>query len=160
MPVSNEVNIINRIRDILIEPLSEDDFDSVLDLERESFTAEDRLDRESLEEFYRGFREGIFKIISGGNFTGYFLLLVNDGDGYIESIAIGKRYRNQGYGLLALKYILNKFDDMGIKKISLHVRTDNRAAIELYEKEGFFRDGVAEGFYTDGKPAYVYTRTL
>lgn len=146
--------------DLSVEPVTGDDFDSILELERESFREEDQLDRESLEEFHREYSEGICKIISGETLSGYFLIFIDKGEGYIESIAIGKNFRNRGYGLFALRFIIDKFRSMGIKKISLHVRTDNSAAIGLYMKEGFKMTGTAEGFYPDGKTAYIYSMSI
>lgn len=151
---------INRISDISMESVSRDDFDFILDLERESFNVQDQLDRESLEEFFCDYSDGIYKILSGGIPAGYFLLLIDNGEGYIESIAIGKEFRKRGLGLTALRFIVNKFNSMGIKKISLHVRTDNHAAIYLYEKEGFMKTEIVDSFYPDGKPAFIYTLDL
>ncbi len=154
------MNGINRVSDISIEPVSREDFEFILDLERESFTVHDQLDRDTLEEFFCGFSDGIYKILSGGIPAGYVLLLVENGEGYIESIAIGNEFRNRGLGLMALRFSINKFRSMAVKKISLHVRTENHAAICLYEKEGFSKTGAVDGFYPDGKPAFIYTLNL
>ena len=42
----------------------------------------------------------------------------------------------------------------GRGEISLEVKTDNRAAVELYEKEGFTVSGVRQGYYEDGAGAF------
>lgn len=50
-------------------------------------------------------------------------------------------YRGQGIGTELLRACLDKARTKGIKRIDLEVRADNDAAISLYEKFGFSREG-------------------
>jgi len=143
---------------VIFRPVTENDFDDILKLEEASFNSYDRLDRKTLIELYEEFREGFYAIISGNVTAGYSVFLIENGSGYIESIAIRNNYRHRGLGLTALKFMIKCITDMNIKEINLHVRFDNREAISLYEKEGFVKKEIIEGFYTDGEPAYLYTR--
>lgn len=143
---------------VIFKPASENDFDEILRLEEESFNSYDRLDRETLLELFTEFREGFNIIIADGEAAGYSVFLIEDGDGYIESIAVNSNYRRRGLGILALKYMMNCLKDRGFKNVNLHVRMDNIAAMSLYEKEGFVRTGIVPGFYKDGESAYLYSR--
>lgn len=135
----------------------ENDFDEILRLEAESFNSFDRLDRETLAELFSEFREGFYIIKDKDTVAGYSVFLIEDGEGYIESIAIDKKFRRQGIGLHALRFMIKRMAEMGFKTVKLHVRVDNLPAISLYEKNGFMRIGMKEGFYIDGKPAFIYS---
>jgi len=148
------------VNDLLFRPVTPADFSNILELEKTSFPEQDQLNTDDLYEFYDGYRDGMYMLILGGALIGYIIFFIENGSGYIESIAIDNQHRKSGYGLLALRFIIRKFMEIGIARVSLHVRTDNTAAVRLYEKEGFTKEGYAEHFYTDGKPAYVYSRRL
>jgi RimJ/RimL family protein N-acetyltransferase len=51
--------------------------------------------------------------------------------------------RNHGYGTETLQLLLRyAFQDLGLHRVSLHVFSTNEAAIRLYEKAGFVREGT------------------
>lgn len=140
------------------KPATEDDFEEILMLEEESFNLYDRLDRETLTEMFSEFREGFYITKADDVTAGYSVFLIEDGAGYIESIAISNNYRRRGLGRRTLEFMMKCIIDMGLKDINLHVRMENISAMALYEKEGFVRTGIVSGFYTDGEPAYLYSK--
>jgi RimJ/RimL family protein N-acetyltransferase len=74
-------------------------------------------------------------------------------------IGIGQReYRGYGYGGDAMALILTfAFDEMNLHRISLTVFGYNTAAIRLYERLGFTREGVAREFlHRDGQRFDMY----
>ena len=143
---------------VIFKSATENDFEDILRLEAESFNLYDRLDRETLIELFAEFRKGFYTITVNGVVAGYSVFLIEDGAGYIESIAISNKYRRRGLGQLALKFMLKCIIDMGINDINLHVRMDNFPAISLYEKEGFAKKEIVPGFYKDGESAYLYSK--
>lgn len=67
-------------------------------------------------------------------------------------ISVLKKYHNQGVGRVMMEALIEKAKEYNKTKIELDVRSDNKAAIHLYEKCGFKIEGVREdGFYVDGK---------
>lgn len=60
------------------------------------------------------------------------------------SIGIGEaRHRGRGYGLEAMTLLLRfAFDELNLHRLSLTVFSYNEAAIALYERLGFVREGV------------------
>jgi len=61
--------------------------------------------------------------------------------------------RSKGYSKEALTLTLNfAFNNLGLHRVFLSVREDNVAAIGLYEKMGFIREGILrDSIYKDGK---------
>ena len=144
---------------VIFKPVEENDFGMILKLEEDSFNIYDRLDKETLIELFSEFSEGFYKIVIDELMVGYSVFLIEDGAGYIESIAITESYRRRGLGLLALRFMIKSMMSMGLKEINLHVRIDNKGAMALYEKEGFMRKEIVEKFYKDEEPAYLYSAT-
>lgn len=69
---------------------------------------------------------------------------------YIASIAVLPKYRGFGIGKAALEEILARYN----APYHLHVSTDNKLAIQLYEKYGFTIDHTAKAWYASGNDAY------
>lgn len=71
-------------------------------------------------------------------------------------IGVVAEYRSQGIGKKLLVSCINKAQENGISRITLHVRADNEKAIGLYTSVGFQTEGVMrnymliDGTYYDG----------
>ncbi len=60
-----------------------------------------------------------------------------DGSYEFTDLFIADNYRNQGYGDKAVKAILSHFAAKGATALHMQVHKDNKAAIHIYEKNGF-----------------------
>ena len=69
-------------------------------------------------------------------------------EGEILNIAVDEKYRRAGIGKALLYSLLKSFPDE-IEKVYLEVRSENSAAIALYEKTGFERCGLRKRYYAD-----------
>jgi RimJ/RimL family protein N-acetyltransferase len=67
-------------------------------------------------------------------------------------ISVARDYWGLGIGGYLLRYLINWARAGGmVRKINLHVRADNLAAMHLYEKHGFVQEGrVTREFYLHG----------
>lgn len=61
--------------------------------------------------------------------------------------------RGKGHGTDAVRLLLDfAFRDLNLRRVYLHVFCDNAAAVRVYEKAGFVREGLLRGAaYVDGK---------
>jgi len=61
--------------------------------------------------------------------------------------------RGQGYGMEAVRLLQEfAFKDLNLHRVYLHVFSTNKAAIRLYEKVGFVREGLLrQAAYIDGR---------
>jgi len=139
------------------KPATEDNFEEIIKLEEESFNEYDRLDMNTLVDLFSLFKDGIHMFTHNNETIGYSVFFIEKGAGYIESISVSPDHRNKGIGKQALLFIIEQLKEKGIKIINLHVRTDNKEAISLYEKIGFIKNGTVDDIYTDGAPAYFYS---
>ncbi|QDH69779.1 GNAT family N-acetyltransferase [Marilutibacter alkalisoli] len=73
-------------------------------------------------------------------------------------MAVAKRRRGQGIGTRLLQSVIETAERWhGVRRLELEVYTDNAAAIALYERHGFVREGHARGYaLRDGAYVDVY----
>ncbi len=59
----------------------------------------------------------------------------------VLTLAVAEPFRRRGLARALLHAAYDWAEEVGVEKISLHVRANNRAAIRLYESEGFLLEG-------------------
>ena len=81
----------------------------------------------------------------------------NDGWGWVATIAVDPNFRRRGVGTA----VLHACESMlGVPRSRLTVRTSNKGAITLYEREGYQTIDVWRAYYNDGEDAIVMEKTL
>ncbi len=78
----------------------------------------------------------------------------------VYSLATRPEARGQGVGAALLEAAVVAARRRRCRVLRLEVRTDNAAAITLYEKLGYQRIGNYPHYYEDGADAWRYERTL
>lgn len=125
-----------------------EDLRRILVIEKESFG----VDAWSGECFQSSLVEPLFLVaVEGPSVCGY---AIATGQGELESIAVAKAKRSRGVARSLLQRIISRLRAKGVKKVSLMVRIDNRAAIGLYRAMGFVRVRRVNGYYQDGAPGW------
>ncbi|MFD5246347.1 ribosomal protein S18-alanine N-acetyltransferase [Amycolatopsis sp. NPDC058340] len=94
--------------------------------------------------------------------TGYAGLAVvgrrGDYEASIHTIGVAPEHQRKGIGTVLLKALLDRADELAAP-VFLEVRTDNDAAITLYERHGFERVGLRKRYYQpSGADAYTMAR--
>ena len=78
----------------------------------------------------------------------------------VYSLAARPEARGQGVGAALLEAAVGAARRHGCRALRLEVRTDNAAAISLYERLGYERIGSYRHYYEDGADAWRYERTF
>lgn len=82
--------------------------------------------------------------------VGYIICRQNFNVYHILNLCVVLNEQGKGYGKLLLQAVLDSLSkDPSILSVILEVRPSNLAAIALYEKFGFYRDAIKEGYYND-----------
>ena len=90
---------------------------------------------------------------------GYCGLYMAADEGEIINVAVCPKFRKKGIGDLLLTALIEEGHRNGVCRFFLEVRVSNAAAICLYEKHGFVRQGIRKNFYQDiHEDAYVMNR--
>ena len=64
----------------------------------------------------------------------------------IANFNVLDNYQNKGIGQELLDYLINKYYG-NVENITLEVKKDNLKAIHLYEKKGFIKKAIRQGYY-------------
>lgn len=81
-----------------------------------------------------------------GSVMGYAGLHVVLDEGYIDNVAVAEGFRRQGVADALLAMFL-KFGRANLAFLTLEVRKSNRAAIDLYLKNGFAQVAARKDYY-------------
>ena len=94
--------------------------------------------------------------VEGENVMGYCGCYMAADEAEIVNVAVRDDCRKQGIADKLLMKLTAYGNEYGVSRFFLEVRVSNEAAIHLYEKHGFIRQGVRRDFYKDiHEDAYV-----
>ena len=94
--------------------------------------------------------------VGGENVMGYCGCYMAADEAEIVNVAVRDNCRKQGIADKLLTELTAYGNEHGVSRFFLEVRVSNEAAIHLYEKHGFIRQGVRKDFYKDiHEDAYV-----
>ena len=133
---------------IRIGILKEDDIEEILELENECFVHP--WPRSAFEEMLSSQNACYYaaKDENGRLLGGAALFFICD-EGDITNVAVHGNYRNRGIATMLLRELIEDGRKKGIREFTLETRESNRAAIAVYEKNGFVVEGRRPGFYRD-----------
>jgi ribosomal-protein-alanine N-acetyltransferase len=80
--------------------------------------------------------------------------------GYIVTLDVAPAYRRAGVAGRLMEAVESAATAAENSWMSLHVFTENAAAIRFYESRGYGRRGLQRGFYGVGMDAYLYRKAL
>lgn len=141
--------------------MARSDLDGVMAVEEASFpTPWSRALFE--EEIGRAFSDAIV-VVGGpeGTVAGYAVCWTVGEESHLLNIAVRPDVRKKGIGRSLLRECIRRSVRAGGRRIFLEVRPTNRAALRMYEREGFRFVGIRRGYYTDtGEDAIVLARNI
>ena len=99
--------------------------------------------------------------VEGENVMGYCGCYMAADEAEIVNVAVRDDCRKQGIADKLLMELTAYGNEHGVSRFYLEVRVSNEAAIHLYEKHGFIRQGVRKYFYKDiHEDAYVMNHIM
>ena len=99
----------------------------------EIFTFEKRI-----QELIKKEKLKIFVVEFEGQYIGYCIVTVNNGQGEVDSIYIQAEYRNNKLGEQLMRKTLEWFKAHQCNEIRIKVAEGNESVLEFYRKYGFF----------------------
>lgn len=139
--------------DVLIEPASRADIDSIHRIESESFPAPWRREFFSSELDAAGRLNLVAK--RSGAVVGYVFAMWVFDEMHVNKIAVAASERRQGIALALMEQCLVFADEHQIRSISLEVRRSNESAQAFYRSLDFAPSYVRARYYPDGEAAVV-----
>ncbi len=135
-----------------------DDLDQVMPIEKDCFSVP--WTREGFFTFLTR-KDSMFLVAEEkGEILGYcgILMVLDEAD--VTNVAVRKDRRKEGIGAFLMKSLILLAEEQGITIFHLEVRKSNAPARRLYERLGFFTDGLRRNYYSDPEEdAVLMSRT-
>ncbi|WP_256759018.1 ribosomal protein S18-alanine N-acetyltransferase [Cohnella sp. WQ 127256] len=125
-----------------------DDIDTIVEIEREVFTAPWSADAFRNELTQNLFAKYMIMELEG-TILGYGGMWLIIDEAHITNIAIRERYQGTGNGKKLLSEMMKTAYFLGARRMTLEVRVSNEIAQSLYRKMGFYPSGVRPAYYSD-----------
>jgi len=117
--------------------LTENDWEAFEPLDKGCFP-DDYVPKKLYQKYIQS--KGFIGFFRDDELIGYMFLQVANKYGLLNRIAVKKEEQGKGYGSIMMTYVIDYFHKRRVSKIALHVETENKAAIALYQKFGFYFD--------------------
>lgn len=130
---------------IFIREMRPEDLTQVCAIEKENFSLpwSEKSFRESMER-----EDTVFLTAKiGEEVAGYLGCYCICGTGEITNVAVKRDYRRRGIGGLLLEQLYLEGTRHQTEEFFLEVRESNEAAIALYTRQGFVKEGIRKNFY-------------
>ena len=128
-----------------IRPASSDDIDSIVEIENST-----NLMPWTKAQFTSSMEVGHYSIVLEYDeaVIGFAIFSPVIPESHLLNIAIDPAYHQKGLGDKLLKHVILQNKAVGVKVITLEVRVSNLIAINLYEKNGFYKDAIRKNYYS------------
>ncbi len=111
--------------------------------------------------FYETFPDGLWVAENLNKIIGFIIgVKISEEKGRILMLSIAEKNRRENIGTALLKSLLKELVQHNVRHIELEVRTDNKKAIQFYQKQGFKIVETIKNFYQNGEPAYLMTTII
>jgi ribosomal-protein-alanine N-acetyltransferase len=147
------------LAEVEIRPMTVEDLDEVLAVERESFPSV--WSRGSYERELRNDNSYYHVARREGLLVGYSGMWIVLDEAHITTLAVDPGSRRRGLGTRLLSDMIDLARRHAVNKVTLEVRERNEAAIAMYRKLGFVEKGFLPGYYGDtGENGVVMWKSL
>ena len=102
----------------------------------------------------------VFALFLSTKVIGVTVIQVVIDEAQLHYFSIHPEFRRNGYGSLLMKNLINKCENLRLKKILLEVSEGNSIAKKFYFKFNFFTVGKRRNYYRDGSDAILKEKKL
>jgi ribosomal protein S18 acetylase RimI-like enzyme len=95
-----------------------------------------------------------------GEIIGFCITAQQEIQAYIVTIDVLNAYRRHGVGTALLQEVERRAAANGAQTMALDTGTNNSPAIAFWEKHGYRKIGVREGYYPNGTDAFAMIKSL
>jgi ribosomal protein S18 acetylase RimI-like enzyme len=140
------------------------DFAALYAIEKQCFAPPLRFGRAYMRQLVNSVNAATWIAEDNGLMAG-FAIVEWDEDGlginaYLQTIEVASEQRGQGIGAELLRRAEDSAREAHARAMWLHVDMANTAAIRMYERHGYQRQGREEDYYGRRRAAWVYMKLL
>jgi len=138
-----------RQNDVIYRRMKTDDIDSVVAVEKRSFSVpwSEKMFLEELDN-----PNTVYYVAEiNKNIVAYCGMWIITGEAHITNIAVDPLYRGRRIGSGLMRRIMEVAREKKLTGITLEVREGNTSAISMYKRFGFRVEGRRKGYYSDNQ---------
>lgn len=143
---------------LTIRPMTGADLDTVLAIEQACFARP--WNREHFAAELVSSRSVPVVAELDGTVAGYLCLTVLLDEAEVLDVAVDPAQQRRGVGAALMAWACREALQRGAHRLFLEVRVTGVAAIALYERFGFVRQGLRKGYYEQGTDALLMEKNL
>lgn len=131
--------------EIIIRKMQPQDLLQVCEIEKDNFSVpwSEKSFKDSMER-----TDTVFLVaIEDAQVAGYIGCYCIAGTGEITNVAVKETHRRKGIGGMLLEKLFEEGVILNTHEFFLEVRESNEAAIGLYSRQGFVKEGIRKKFY-------------
>lgn len=131
--------------EIIIRKMQPEDLEQVCEIEKKNFSLpwSGKSFSESMER-----KDTVFLVaLAGKEVAGYIGCYCIAGTGEITNVAVKSAHRRKGIGGMLLENLYKEGALLECSEFFLEVRESNEAAMGLYTRQGFVKEGIRKNFY-------------
>jgi [ribosomal protein S18]-alanine N-acetyltransferase len=132
-----------------------DDISAISEIEQLSF--KDPFPQYFLSQLADANPDTFLVAVIGDKVVGYAVIDKWPDQDHLVSIAVIPESRKKGVGQALLDHLIQRIQTESLK---LEVRRSNKAALNLYRRNGFVQTGIAYSYYTDGEDAIQMEKVI
>jgi [ribosomal protein S18]-alanine N-acetyltransferase len=144
--------------DVVLRGYRPGDWKAMYALDVVCFEAPFRFSQREMRRLAEGQGAAVVLAEAEGVLAGFCIAQPEGDRAYVMTLDVAPERRRQGIAAQLMTEVEMQTRNAGARGIALHVYNGNAGAIRFYERMGYGRVGVAEGFYGRGLDALVYQK--
>lgn len=93
--------------------------------------------------------------IEGDDIVGFGGMMVIDDEAHLMNVAVSRQHRRSGIARRLVVQLVLDVVELGVRHLTLEVRTDNEAALSFYRSLGMGPVGARRDYYGPGEDALI-----
>jgi len=131
-----------------IRPMATSDVAAVLEIEKDLFPIDAWTEESFLGELAEvSISRDVSVAISDSEIVGYASFRYVGKQGDVNTVAVSKAHHGKGIGTTLMDWLESQAALRNVREIFLEVRSDNEAAIKMYDARGYERIDIRRNYY-------------
>jgi len=136
------------------------DFEILYEIDQACYEPEIAYSRRELRQYMRFPGLECMVAEAEGKVVGFCLAASEEALGYVITMDVLGEYRRHGIASALLEAVEQRLAARHVTEVWLETATDNDAAIAFWQRHGYRKHGVREGYYPRGRDAFTMRKSI
>jgi ribosomal protein S18 acetylase RimI-like enzyme len=136
------------------------DFEALCEIDRACYEPAIAYSRREMRAYLNAPGADCLIAESTSRICGFFISTRESDQGYIVTVDVLEPFRKRGVGTALLGEAEKRMALHGVRTVALDTAVDNLSAIAFWQKHGYRKIGLREGYYPNGRDAFAMIKML